>query len=94
MINMKYYLIIGETLRESMHVFDYMYWLLHDKIIRASKIGRTIYIDVYFLKFTSDELYERYDRHGSRSEIIDCRYVERLLDTYNTLASKRKEQIK
>ena len=90
---MKYYLIIGETLRESMHVFDYMCWLLHDKIIRASKIGRTIYIDGYFLKFTTDELYERYDRHGSRAEIIGCRYVERMLDTYTTLAKSKGETL-
>lgn len=85
---MKQYLIIGKTLRESMRIFDYMYWLLHDKIIRASKIGRTIVVDGYFLKFTSYELYERYDCHGSRAEIVGCRYVERLLDTYKTLARK------
>lgn len=85
---MKQYLIIGETLKESMYVFDYMCWLLHDKVARASKVGRTIYINEYILKFTSDELYERYDRHGSRAEVLGSRYVERMLDTYRTLAGK------
>ena len=88
MINMKQYLIIGENLKEAMYVFDYMCWLLRDKIIRASKIGRVICIDEYILKFTSEEMYERYDRIGWRAEVIGCRYVERLLDTYRVLARK------
>ena len=85
---MKQYLIIGDTRKESMYVFDYMCWLLRDKIVRASKLGRVICIDEYILKFTSDELYERYDRHGSRAEVLGSRYVERMLDTYRTLAWK------
>ena len=88
---MKQYLIIEETLKGSMYVFDYMLSLLGDKITRASKVGRTICIDDYILKFTSNELYERYeryDRHGSRSDILSARYVERMLDTYRTLARK------
>ena len=80
------YLIVGSTLKEAMYVFDYMCRLLRDKIIRASKVGRWIEIDNYILKFTSDELYWRHDRHGSRAEVINALYVERLLDTYKTLA--------
>ncbi len=69
-----------------MYIFDYMIRLLGDKIIRANKVGRWIEIDNYVLKFTSDELYWRQDRYGSRDEVINALYVERLLDTYKTLA--------
>jgi hypothetical protein len=85
-MNIKQYLIIGVTLKESISVFDYMCWLLRDKIARASKVGRWIEIDDYILKFTCDELYWRHDRFGTRAEVINALYVERLLDTYKTLA--------
>lgn len=82
---MKSYLIIGDTLRDSMYCFDYMRRLLHDKIIWISKTRREIHIDEYALKFTSEELYWRQDRIGNRAEVLSCYYVERLLDTYSVL---------
>lgn len=87
---MKTYLIIGDTLRDSMYCFSYMTRLLHDKIIWASKIRREIHIDEYILKFTSDELYWRQDRFGNRAEVLNCYYVERLLDTYSVLKGETK----
>lgn len=82
---MKTYLIIGNTLRDSMYCFDYMRRLLRDKIVRINQVRREIYIDEYILKFTSEELYWRQDRIGNRSGVISCYYVERLLDTYSVL---------
>ena len=84
---MKQYLIVGQTLHESMYVFDYMLRLLRGKVERATKVGRTIHIDDYVLKFSCTELYERYDRIGSRAEVIPARHVERLLDMYRTFTS-------
>ena len=66
---MKTYLIIGDTLRDSMHCFSYMTWLLHNKIIWASKVRREIHIDEYILKFTSDEL----STNNSRGRGKNCR---------------------
>ena len=80
------YLIVGNTLRDTMYCFDYMRRLLRDKIVRASQVQRTIEIDDVVLKFTSEELYLRNDRCGNRAEVISCYYVERLLDMYRTLA--------
>lgn len=80
------YLIVGDTLRDTMYCFDYMRRLLRDKIIRASQVQRTIEIDDMVLKFTSEELYLRNDQYGNRAEVISCYYVERLLDMYRTLA--------
>ena len=80
------YLIVGNTLRDTMYCFDYMRRLLRDKIVRASQAQRTIEIDDMVLKFTSEEIYLRNDRYGNRAEVISCYYVERLLDMYRTLA--------
>lgn len=82
---MKTYLIIGNTLRDSMYCFDYMRRLFRDKIVRINQVRREIHIDEYVLKFTSEELYWRQDRIGNRADVLDCYYVERLLDTYSVL---------
>lgn len=84
---MKYknYLIVGRTLREAVYCFNYMSDLLRDHIVRASKSSMTTFIDEYCLHFISGEQYFRYGRVGYRGEVLNARYVERLLDTYATL---------
>lgn len=82
---MKTYLIVGWTLREAVYCFNYMCDLLRGRIDRASKLSMTIIIDEYCLRFMSDEQFFRYGRVGYRDEIINSRYIVKMLDTYATL---------
>lgn len=83
---MKQYLIVGDTLKETMYCFDYMGRVLRDKISNISERSLTIVVDEYHLRFMSKEQYFRYGRIGYRGEALNSRYVERLLDTYKVLA--------
>lgn len=85
---MKHYIIVGETLREVMYVFDYMARLLRDKIASVSKLRRMIYIDEYCLHFMSEEQYYRDGCRGFHYEAFNASYVERMLDRYKVLAGK------
>lgn len=82
---MKNYLIVGWTLREAVYCFNYMRDLLRDHIDWASNSSMTIVVDEYCLRFMSDEQYSKYGRVGYRGEVINSRYVVRMLDTYATL---------
>lgn len=81
---MKEYIILAETLRDTMYCFDYMRRLLRDKITWSNGIRREIHIDEYCLRFMSEEQYVHYSGHGYHGKVIGNRYVERLLDTYRT----------
>lgn len=83
---MKEYLIVGWTMRETMYCFDYMRWLLQDKIVRVNRIQRIIIFEDIILRFASDELYWRDGSRGNRAEVIGSRYVEKQLDRYKVLA--------
>lgn len=83
---MKHYLIIGDTLKETMHCFDYMRRLLSGKMSSVSRLNQTIVVDEYYLRFMSEEQYWRYGCMGYRGKTLNSRYVERLLDMYKVLA--------
>lgn len=86
-MKLKRYYILGDSLRDSMYCFDYMRNLLRDHIRFTDKNWRIIDIDDYRLIFASDEQYYRNLMHGDHDvEVISCYYVERMLDTYRTLA--------
>ena len=84
---MKRYYILGDSLRDAVYCFNYMRYLLRDHIRFTDKNWRVIDIDEYRLIFASDELYYRKYRLGNHdAKVISCYYVERMLDTYRTLA--------
>lgn len=83
---MKQYLIIGDTLKETMYCFDYMRRLLSGKMSSVSRLNQTIVVDEYCLRFMSEEQYLRDGYRGRRYKALNVRYVERMLDTYKVLA--------
>lgn len=72
-----------------MYVFDYMRDILRDQITRASRYQRVIEFNDVLLRFTTDELYGRYDHLGNRAEVINCYHVERMLDTYKAMKENK-----
>lgn len=82
---MKDYIILCETLRDVVYCFDYMHLLFRNKITWSSRVRQEIHINEYRLRFMSEQQYFRNGGcRGTRAEVIGCRYVERLLDTYRT----------
>ena len=82
---MQNYIIIGETLRDTMYCYDYMCRLLRDKIVYANQRNGKIHIDEYSLRFMSDDMYWRNGWRVNRAKVISCNYVERQLDRYRIL---------
>lgn len=86
-MKLKRYYILGESLRDAVWCYGYMRNLLKDHIRFTDKNWRIIDIDEYRLIFASSEQYYRNCRHGNHdAKVISCYYVERMLDTYRTLA--------
>ena len=84
-------IITAPTMRRLAYIFNYMCDILHDHVVRCSRIGMEIVVcdiktkEIFTIRFMTEEKYDKQARLGNRARVMTSDYLENQLDKLHIL---------